>query len=117
MATFKDPDTGVTLNVISVRRGTLCFEDAVSAWLMRFRAEPYHLIAYHLGVNAFEVGKVFRGEIHQNAKPEAVRKFLAAQVAGPHLRRQGPTRRRGTENHPPRPTDKSQPAQGKLDLG
>lgn len=117
MATFKHPETGVILNEISVRRGTLDFDDAVVAWFMRFQAIPYHTIAHHLGVNSFEVGKVYRGEIHPNAKPEAVRKFLAAQIAGPHLRRHGQMRRRETENHPPRPADQTGSTQGKLDLG
>ncbi|MBR9766146.1 MAG: hypothetical protein GYB53_22190 [Rhodobacteraceae bacterium] len=117
MATFKHPETGVILNEISVRRGTLNFDEAVLAWFMRFQAIPYHTIAYHLGVNAFELGKVYRGEQHQNAKPEAVRKFLAAQLAAPYTRRHGQTRRRGTENHPPRPTDQTGSTQGKLDLG
>ena len=72
MATMTHPITGDELNDIAVKRPSLSFENAVTAWVMKLQGETFTDIVQKLGTNANRVGDVFRREVHQDAKAKAI---------------------------------------------
>lgn len=67
------PDTGVKLNPPPYRRLTISYMVAVTAHLMRLRGETHQTICHRLGINNWQLWRVFKLEVH----PTAARKALS----------------------------------------
>lgn len=77
MAIEVHPVTGVELNVISVKRKRLTFDEAVTAHLLHKQRVPFTEIVQQLGTNANRVGEVFRGDVHPDAAKKALELLLS----------------------------------------
>ena len=71
----RHPITGVTLNPYAIKRRSFSFEDAVTIWIMRLQCENYVDIQFFMGACSFRIQEVLTGEVHADAKNEAIRRL------------------------------------------
>lgn len=73
----KHPITGIELNMYRKRRKSLTFEDAVTVWIMRLQCEHRTDIEFFMGTCSFRIHEVLSGEVHADAKAEAIRRLTS----------------------------------------
>jgi len=71
----RHPMTGVLLNPYAIRRKSFTFDDAVTIWIMRLQCEDYVVIQHFMGACSYRIAEVLSGEVHPDAKNEAIRRL------------------------------------------